>query len=173
MIFDRSAPSPANDFQSAHAELLLGSYRALFCEELLQQPVTNLGRSLYETPLVVLAHDTAPDPVFFYGNLAAQQLFEMDWETLVRLPSRYSAEPLAREERQRLLDLVALQGFIDNYSGVRIAQSGKRFLIEDARVWNLLGCDCQVVGQAAAFARWAPQPARANAPQFISGSLRR
>jgi len=173
MTFDRSTPSPANDFQSAHAELLLGSYRTLLGEELLQQPATQIGRSLYEAPQVVLAHDTAPDPVFFYGNLAAQQLFEMDWETLVRLPSRYSAEPLAREERQRLLDLVAQQGFIDNYSGVRIARSGKRFLIEEARVWNLLGPDSQVVGQAAAFARWAPQPTSANAPQFRSGSLRR
>jgi hypothetical protein len=111
---------------------------------------------LYKAPMVVLAHDTATDPVFFYGNRAAQRLFEMTWEELVRLPSRYSAEQVAREERQRLLDLVTRQGFIDNYSGVRIAKSGKRFLIEHATVWNLLGQEGQVLGHAAAFDRWVP-----------------
>ena len=104
--------------------------------------------------MVVLAHDTAADPVFFYGNLAAQQLFEMGWAELVQLPSRCSAEPVAQEARQHLLDLVARQGYIDHYSGVRIAKSGRRFLIESATVWNLLGQDGRIVGQAAAFADW-------------------
>lgn len=154
MTCDRTIPSPGNAFQLAHARLLLDSYRALLKRDLLASPGIDLGRALYEAPLVVLAHDTAADPVFFYGNLAAQQLFEMGWEELVQLPSRFSAEPMLREERQRLLDLVACQGFINNYSGVRIAKSGKRFLIEHATVWNLLGQEGQVVGQAAAFDHW-------------------
>jgi hypothetical protein len=173
MNFDRSAPSPANHFQSAHADLLLASYRNLLGKELFETSATDLGLALYEAPLVVLAHDTATDPVFFYGNLAAQRLFEMDWETLVQLASRLSAEPLAREERQRLLDLVARQGFIDNYSGVRIAKSGKRFLIEAATVWNLSGPDGRTVGQAAAFANWSPQPASASTLSSRLGPLRR
>ena len=101
-------------------------------------------------------HSSATDPVFFYGNLAAQELFELDWNELVQLPSRFSAEPVARDERRRLLDLVTSQGFIDNYSGVRIAKSGKRFRIKQATVWNLLGHDGQVLGQAAAFDHWVP-----------------
>ena len=136
--------------------LLLDSHRALLKRNLLELPSMEIGRALYEAPMVVLAHDTAADPIFFYGNLAAQRLFEMNWEELVKLPSRFSAEPVAREERQRLLDLVALQGFIDNYAGVRIAKSGKRFLIERATVWNLLGQEGQVLGQAAAFDHWVP-----------------
>jgi hypothetical protein len=156
MAYDRAVPSPGNAFQIAHAELLLNSYRSLLKRELLNPSTTEIGRALYEAPMAVLAHDTTTDPVFFYGNLAAQQLFEMDWEALVQLPSRFSAEPVARDERQRLLDLVARQGFIDNYSGVRIAKSGKRFLIEHATVWNLLGQEGQVVGQAAAFDHWVP-----------------
>lgn len=156
MTHDRAVPSPGNAFQIAHAELLLNSFRSLLKRELLKpHPApAEIGRALYEAPMVVLAHDTAADPVFFYGNLAAQRLFEMDWAALVQLPSRFSAEPLARGERQRLLDLVARQGFIDNYAGVRIAKSGKRFLIEHAIVWNLLGQENQVLGQAAAFDRW-------------------
>ncbi len=151
MKYDRAHPSPANAFQLAHAQLLLDSHRALLKRDLLESPSMEIGRALYESPMVVLAHDTAADPVFFYGNLAAQHLFELDWNELVQLPSRFSAEPVDRDERQRLLDLVTSQGFIDNYSGVRIAKSGKRFLIEHATVWNLLGHDGQVMGQAAAF----------------------
>lgn len=156
MMFDRAVPSPGNAFQVAHARLLLDSHRSLLHRELIESDASPLGRTLYEAPQVVLAHDTAADPVFFYGNLAAQRLFGMDWAELVRTPSRYSAEPLAREERQRLLDLVTAQGYIDNYSGIRIAKTGKRFLIENATVWNLLGPEGQVLGQAAAFGRWTP-----------------
>jgi len=155
MPVDRTRPTPGNSFQAAQAVLLLDSYRALMRRDLLHPASPKeIGRILYEAPMVVLAHDTAADPVFFYGNLAAQQLFEMDWEELVRLPSRFSAEPVAQEERQRLLSLVARQGYIDNYAGIRIAKSGKRFQIEQATVWNLLGPSGQLVGQAAAFERW-------------------
>lgn len=156
MDYDRAAPSRDNAFKLAHAELLLHSYRTLLKRELLSASSTDVGRALYEAPMVILAHDTAADPVFFYGNLAAQQLFELGWAELVALPSRYSAEPVAREERQRLLDLVTRQGYIDNYAGVRIAKSGKRFRIEHATVWNLQGKDGQVLGQAAAFNHWIP-----------------
>lgn len=155
MTFDRTRPAPGNNFHAAQALLLLDSFRALMRRDLLHPASSSeIGRILYEAPMVVLAHDTAADPVFFYGNLAAQQLFEMDWEELVCLPSRFSAEPVAREERQRLLGLVASQGYIDNYAGIRIAKSGKRFRIEQATVWNLLGPSGQIVGQAAAFDRW-------------------
>ena len=156
MAYDRAAPAPCNAFKFAHAELLLNSHRSLLKRELLDPSATEMGRALYDAPMVVLAHDTTADPVFFYGNLAAQRLFEMNWEELVLLPSRFSAEQVAREERQRLLDLVTRQGYIDNYAGVRIAKSGKRFLIEQATVWNLLGAEGQVVGQAAAFDHWVP-----------------
>ena len=158
MAYDRAAPAPGNAFKSAHVEILLNSHRSLLKRGLLDPSATEIGRALYDAPMVVLAHDTAVDPVFFYGNLAAQRLFEMNWEELVQLPSRFSAEQVAREERQRLLDLVTRQGYIDNYAGVRIAKSGKRFLIEQATVWNLLDQKGQVIGQAAAFADWISLP---------------
>lgn len=156
MDYDRSVPAAGNAFQERHARLLLDSYRSLLRRDLLNAPLPDRGRALYEAPLVVLAHDAGADPSFFYGNLSAQRLFEMEWDELVRLPSRFSAEPVAREERQRLLDLVARQGYIDNYSGVRIAKSGKRFQIQQATVWNLLDGHGNVVGQAAAFDHWTP-----------------
>lgn len=158
MPFDRSEPSAANQYQAASAGLMLDSHRQLVQRELLPPAASgsHLARALYHAPFVVLAHDTAPDPVFFYANLLAQQLFEMTWQAMVCLPSRLSAEPLAREERQRLLDRVASHGYIDDYAGIRISRTGKRFRIERATVWNLVAGNEAVVGQAAAFGSWLP-----------------
>lgn len=102
----------------------------------------------------VLAHNTDPDPRFIYANKAAQACFEYGWDEIVSLPSRLSAEPVDREERQRLLDDVARQGFATGYSGWRIAKSGRRFFIEDGVVWQLIDEDGAVRGQAATFAKW-------------------
>lgn len=154
MNYDRSEPSPANGYQAGHAALIAGSHARLFGRALLPEGV-DLARRLYHAPFVVLAHDGADDPVFFYANLTAQRVFELAWADIVRLPSRYSAEPLAREERQRLLDRVASQGCIDDYAGVRVSASGRRFRVANARVWNLLGPDGRPVGQAAAFSDWS------------------
>ncbi len=157
MNYDRNEPDSGNGFQTASAVLILASHQQLTGQALLPLPGEgDVGRALYDAPFVVLAHDSAPDPLFFYANRRAQQLFEMTWEELVALPSRQSAEPLVREERQRLLEQVARRGYIDDYSGIRVSKSGKRFRIEAATVWNLLDGAGQVVGQAATFADWFP-----------------
>lgn len=109
---------------------------------------------MWTAPSVIVAHDTQPDPVFCYGNRLALQLFELDFAAFTALPSRFSAEPLAREERAALLDRVGRFGFIDDYSGVRISSSGRRFRIEKATVWNLLDADGVCRGQAATFTDW-------------------
>lgn len=113
-----------------------------------------MAAALWQAPRVVVAHGTGPDPVFFYGNRLALELFEMDFDAFTRLPSRFSAEPLAREERVRLLVRVERDGFIDDYAGVRISARGRRFRIERATVWNLIDTDGRLHGQAATFDRW-------------------
>ena len=100
------------------------------------------------------SHNTDPDPRFIYANKAAQAAFEYDWEEITELPSRLSAEPVDREDRQRLFDAVARHGFATGYSGLRIAKSGRRFRIEDGVVWQLIDEDGAVRGQAATFAKW-------------------
>jgi len=156
MEFDRGEPDQSNGFQVANAQLIVASHLRLLRRPLLPdgEDGGDTARRLYHAPFVVLAHDAAPDPVFFYANLAAQKLFELSWREMVGLPSRHSAEPLAREERQRLLERVARQGYIDDYAGVRIASSGRRFRIDGATVWNLIDAKDRTVGQAAAFADW-------------------
>ncbi len=78
----------------------------------------------------------------------------MPWAEIVGLPSRFSAEPLARGERERLLGRVAQEGYTDDYSGVRVARSGRRFLVGRATVWNLFAAGGSLSGQAATFADW-------------------
>lgn len=105
-------------------------------------------------PFVVLSHGTQEDPVLNYGNLCGQKLFEMDWETLTAMPSRFTAEPMHRDERAKLLNDVRERGYSDNYRGIRISASGKRFYINSARIWMLLDADGKTVGQAATFSDW-------------------
>jgi hypothetical protein len=172
-------PSADNAYFADHAELLLDSYERLLRVpliphggRLLHAPLIPHGgrllhaplplhgermqraKALYESPVVVVSHDTRTDPVFNYANLAAQQLFELDWDGFVALPSRLSAGPVHREERQRLLAIVTRQGYIDDYSGIRVAASGRQFRIAQATVWNLTRADGTYAGQAACFSRW-------------------
>lgn len=80
----------------------------------------------------------------------------MDIPTLTSTPSRLTAEPMHRDERAQLMTRAARDGFVDDYRGIRISSSGKRFLIERAIIWNLIDADGQRVGQAATFSQWKP-----------------
>jgi hypothetical protein len=149
-------PSAGNCWLLAHATLLLASFERLVGRPLVEAAPTPIerARALYEAPFVVLSHGSGPDPVFDYGNLAAQRVFELSWAELTALPSRLSAEPLHRDERARLLAEVARRGFIDDYRGVRVSRTGRRFRIERAVVWNLMDGQGTPCGQAATFDRW-------------------
>ena len=113
-----------------------------------------LADRLFHAPFIVVSHGLENDPVLNYGNAAALTLWEMTWVELTRTPSRLTAEAPNREERARLLAAVTKNGFIDDYSGVRISKTGRRFRIQQATVWNLLGTDNEYYGQAAMFSHW-------------------
>ncbi len=114
------------------------------------------AKELFTAPCVVVSHGTEADPILNYGNQAALDLWEMTWVQLTSTPSRLTAEPVNREERARMLDVAATQGYFTGYRGVRISSTGKRFLVEDATVWNVVDASGTRVGQAATFARWTP-----------------
>ncbi|MGH8261763.1 MAG: MEKHLA domain-containing protein [Steroidobacteraceae bacterium] len=138
---------------AAFFALLAGSYARLTGKSL--TPEGRGAEWLYlEAPFAVLAHDEAMDPRFIYGNRAAQTCFEYEWDELVGLPSRLSAETPERAERQRLLEAVRRDGVVTGYQGVRIAKSGRRFRIEDGVIWQLVDERGVVHGQAAAFSSW-------------------
>jgi hypothetical protein len=144
------------NFAVAHALTLAHSFRKFTGRDLLPGVTDGreLAEELFHAPFVVVSHGTEADPILNYGNAAALALWEMSWDELTRIPSRLTAETPLREERARLLAAVAARGFIDDYAGVRISKSGRRFRIEQATVWNLVDADGAPCGQAATFAAW-------------------
>ena len=134
--------------------LIVDSYWRLTGKPLLEivpDAARELALALWQAPRAIVAHGTGVDPVFFYGNRLALQLFEMSFAEFTRLPSRLSAEAPARAERARLLQEVTAHGYVDNYAGMRIASSGRRFLIDNGTVWNLVDVAGVCHGQAATF----------------------
>ncbi|MEQ1532957.1 MAG: MEKHLA domain-containing protein [Sideroxydans sp.] len=145
---------PSSKPSDAVLRLIVESYQRLTGKPLIPivpADANDLRTAIWEAPRAIVAHGTEDDPIFFYGNRLALQLFEMTAEEFAQLPSRLSAEPLAQEARVKLLEKVAQQGYVDGYSGMRIAKSGRSFMITDATVWNLLDETGQYHGQAAIF----------------------
>lgn len=150
----RADPVPAlfrDKAIAARLGLVVDSYERLTGRTLIA-PTDDIAAALWEAPVAILAHDTQPDPVFFFGNRAALEAFDCSPEEFARMPSRLSAEAPLREERQAFLDRVAREGFIDDYAGIRISAKGRRFRIEGATVWNLVDANGARHGQAATFA---------------------
>jgi hypothetical protein len=140
----------------AHSGLLAASYRRWTGRDLLGAAIAggSLARDLYHAPFALLSHGTEADPLFNYANLKAQGLWELDWDYLIGTPSRRSAEAGAQADRSEALTAALQHGFVANYSGIRIAASGRRFRIEDGVIWNLMDAYERLQGQAAMFSRW-------------------
>jgi hypothetical protein len=137
-------------------QLLLASYRRWIGKELIERHGSREAdaRALFESPLVVVSHGTEADPILNYGNRTALNLWEMTWDELTKTPSRLTAEPMNRAEREGMLEQARIRGFIDTYRGVRISASGRRFLVENALIWNVVDGGHRPLGQAATFSRW-------------------
>jgi hypothetical protein len=137
-------------------EILLASYRQLLGRELLECSGSRSEHSklLYTAPLVVVSHGTQSDPVLNYGNQVALDLWEMDWTMFTQTPSRSTAEQVNQAAREVMMTQAKHQGFINNYQGIRISSSERRFKIDQATIWNLTDLQGQPCGQAATFASW-------------------
>jgi hypothetical protein len=114
-------------------------------------PGAELAEALWRHPSAIVAHGTEDDPIFFFGNAAALAAFEIDFAGFTRLPSRLSAEPGLRAEREALLARVAAAGIIRDYSGIRISATGRRFPIDQVVIWDLIDRAGRRHGQAAMF----------------------
>ncbi len=137
-------------------QVLLDSYHRWTGHQLIERAgsATEQSRALFDAPFVVVAHGTEADPILNYANRTALDLWETDLETLLKLPSRLTAEPMHRDERAAMLRRTSEAGFIDDYWGIRISTTGRRFRIEKAIVWNLVDAEGQPAGQAATFSEW-------------------
>lgn len=137
-------------------QLLFDSFRRWLGRELIERTGSpeEQAKALYHAPFVVVSHGMEADPILNYGNKIALDLWELDWKRFTKTPSRLTAEPVNQVERARMLAQARENGFIDDYKGVRISGTGKRFLVEQAIVWNVVGAEGEQIGQAATFSRW-------------------
>lgn len=149
-------PGHSNGFLEHHIKILRESLRHWLGQDLVEPALDNreAAEFLYNAPFALLSHDSGADPLFNYANKIAQQLFAMNWSRMNQTYSRCCVEPGNQEERDRLLRKVSSRGYVDQYQGVRISGSGRRFLISNAMVWNLIGPDGNFYGQAAKFGQW-------------------
>jgi hypothetical protein len=138
-------------------QLLLDSFRRWLGRELIERKGSpdEQAKALYRAPFVVVSHGMEADPILNYGNKAALELWGLDWERFTKTPSRLTAEPVNQTERARMLARAREKGFIDDYRGVRISGTGRRFLVERAIVWNVVDGAGTQQGQAATFSRWS------------------
>ncbi len=146
----------SNDTLQTRARLLVQSFqlRTGRCLLDLSAGGPDIGRALYSAPFAVVAHGIETDPIFCYGNAAALELFGMSWDEFTQMPSRFSAEPMEQEERDRLMAQVSRTGCIDDFTAVRISKQGRRFQIEHATLWNVTDEHGILKGQAAVFPEW-------------------
>ena len=148
-VKDLTTLIPGCDIESIerHSRILAESYRHWTGKPLNDGAIS--AKALFDAPFALLSHGTEPDPLFNYANVRALKLFGMRWQEIIGLPSRFSAEPMLREARENLLARVSAHGYVDDYNGVRIARDGRRFMIHNATVWNLLDAQGMLCGQAA------------------------
>ena len=93
------------------------------------------ARAPWEGQFALLTHD--PNAILNYANRFALDLWEMDWETLVRTPSRDTAPEEDRAARALIMAQVERDGFTRSYTGRRVSRTGRLFLIENATVFTL------------------------------------
>ena len=141
-----------------HSQLLLDSFQHWTKHPLLpitdrQSPI-EVANSLFHADFVIVSHGTQADPILNYGNQKALDLWKMDWQTFTSTPSRFTAEPVERSEREQLLAQAKSQGYINNYRGIRIASTGDLFYINRATIWNVVDKEGNLRGQAATFREW-------------------
>ena len=137
------------------SQRIINSFYHWFKKDLIDTTGTDLEISerLFKADFFVASHTNQPEPIFNYGNNLALQVWEVNWETLIKLPSRYTAEQIVQEKRDRILQSCKNNGF-STWEGVRISSTGKRYLITNGLLWNLLDENNQFCGQAATFNQW-------------------
>ena len=158
-----SAPWLMADAQAIAAQLLK-SYREGFGTPLVaglsaDASAAQAAQALFSVDTVVLAHDGRPldqgeGPLLIYANRAALTLWGRTWAEMVGMPSKLTAEPAERSSRQNALSAAQRQAVSSGYRGIRIDRYGRRFQIDNARLWTFQDPAGQACGQAACFGSW-------------------
>ncbi len=142
------------------SQRLLESYQQWIGQDLIDRAGDRMAQAhrLFEAPFVVASHGMESDPILNYGNHAALDLWELSWDQFITTPSRLTAEPDNRAERERMLAHAKARGYFDGYRGIRVSSTGRRFEIHHAVIWTVVDPAGQPLGQAATFSHWSALP---------------
>ncbi len=113
------------------------------------------SQELFVLERPVMAHKNSKDPCLIYANAAALQLWCRRWEEMVGMPSRLTAPSIERQKRSAALHLAKEKDAIEGYHGIRVDKKGRKFLINNARIWTLWDERGNAFGQAATFGSWS------------------
>ena len=151
--FKQYIVSFANMDKLLHVKHLLDSYESFVKQDLIERSgdMKIDFEIINNSSFIVVSHNGAIDPVLNFGNKSALNLWELSWEDFTSTPSRKTAELDLREKRQEMLLIAEKNGFFDDYEGIRVSSSGKRFKIKQAVIWNVVNGKGDKIGQAATF----------------------
>lgn len=140
----------ANSFQRFTGESIVSAADTACLDD------ATLAQAIFDAPQAIVSHGAEADPVFRYANAQALKLWEMDWDAFTRLPSRLSAEAAGniQSDRDALLKAALVKGWVDNYTGIRISSTGRRFDIRNTVLWNVVDDAGVRHGQAAFIQDW-------------------
>lgn len=137
---------------------LTRSFNDLLDERIIEADLSleQLAQALYIKTDIILSHRFGDVPRFCFANAAAQELFGYGWDEFIGIESSLSAQPESQEDRETLLKQARENGYIKNYSGVRIKKDRTLFEVRNVILWNVSDSRGDVVGQAALFNQWNP-----------------
>ncbi len=146
-------PSSDNSYLKDYIHQITNSLKELANIEIVDSTLSleEQAQQVFNANYVLLAHNGSNDPVFNYANQTALNLFEMSWDEITSMPSKYSAESDERGQREKFINEVTEKGYSKDYSGIRISKTGKRFEIKNVILWNVYDAENNRIGQAAMF----------------------
>ncbi len=120
-----SQPNAGNHYLDAHVARLLTSFRHWTGKDLIGPSLSpeTQARALFYAPFAILSHDTAPDPILNYANQTGLRLFGLNWDELITMPSRLTAQALEQAERAGSFRKCPHEGYIDDYRGIRVTKT--------------------------------------------------
>ena len=138
-----------------HALLLNESHRRWTGEYLVaERDPGEVLAALNEADMVIVSYGLEREPVFNYGNVKALSMLGYQLENFIQL-----AHKITIPEQETLISLelsqkVEQQGYIENYSGHRLAKNGRLWRVESGVCWQLSDNLGRVHGHAACFQDW-------------------
>lgn len=156
----RAAEAPHGDRAEVAAsaggrlDLIAESFARLSGRPLVDISPAGFEQAMWEAPRAIAAYGIGLEPRFFYGNRVMLELLGMTANEFIGTISRHQAEPVLREERERMIDGLAQHDIVDVYAVVGIAANGRRFAISNAQIWNLIDRKGARHGLGTTFADW-------------------